>query len=95
MNAAQHLIGGVLLSMALGTAMAETATAPQIVATSWTPAQSAAPAMSQAGALPTTPSPLRHATTQTADEGHSNGRLMLIGGLLIGVIALRSRKNFG
>lgn len=100
MKAAKSLVVGALVCLSAGYAVAESATAPQIVATAWTPAQSAAPAMPQVGSLvpggsPSRATPGQHATTQVADESHSNGRLMLIGGLLIGVIALRSRKNSG
>jgi hypothetical protein len=85
-----------LMCTSAGIAMADAAGAPTIGATSWTPAQSAAPAMPATPVGQVVPvTPAQHATTQAAAENHSNGRLMLIGGLLIGVIALRSRKHLG
>ena len=95
MNAVKGFVVGVLVCLGAGQAFADTGAAPQVVATAWTPAQSASPAMLQPGGPAPVSGSVQHVTAPTADESHSNGRLMLIGGLLIGVIALRSRKNPG
>jgi PBP1b-binding outer membrane lipoprotein LpoB len=102
MKAKKHL---VILTLALTSTWAvagEVDPTATIAASAWTAPHnhSLTPTASVAPLVATTTvqraeTTARATTGSSSQEDRSNGRLMLIGVFLIGVIALRSRKNIG
>lgn len=78
-----------------GVAVAQHIVTRDAVATTWTAAPKASPSMTSSTAVTPAVSNVVASPSlkQGAVEGRSNGRPMLLGGLLIAVIALRSRKH--